>query len=174
MQDSIIYIVQKGDTLYSISQKHQISVSQLMELNQLKNTRIYPGQVLFLRMQNHSVEEIKNYQDFMKENQGFGTLKIQTLLGNSYLPISGVKIEVYKIFEKEKKIFFQGTTEESGLLDGISLPTQKRREDYLNGATIYQIQATHPHYETYTIYEVSIYDEIKSLQKIEMFPKGVE
>ncbi len=174
MNNSITHIVQKGETLYSISEKHQISISQLMELNDLKNTIIYPGQVLLIsKGKDPESKESQNYQDFLKENQGFGSLKIQTLIGNSYLPISGVEIEVYKIFEKEKKIFFKGKTEESGLLDGIYLPTQKRSEDYLNGATIYQIQATHPNYETVISYKVYIYDEIKSIQKIEMFPREV-
>lgn len=41
--------VKKGDTLFSISQKHGLSVQQLRELNQLKDNLIRSGQVLRVR-----------------------------------------------------------------------------------------------------------------------------
>jgi len=40
------YTVSKGDTLYSISKKHNITVDKLMELNELSNNAISIGQVL--------------------------------------------------------------------------------------------------------------------------------
>lgn len=40
------YTVQEGDSLWLIAQKHGIQVSDLMEVNQLANELIYPGQVL--------------------------------------------------------------------------------------------------------------------------------
>ena len=44
------YIVQKGDTLYSISKKIGLSVSQLRKLNKLSsNQAIFPGQKLIIR-----------------------------------------------------------------------------------------------------------------------------
>lgn len=42
----INYSVQKGDTLWEISQKHNTTVSDLMTLNKLSNTTIYVGQTL--------------------------------------------------------------------------------------------------------------------------------
>lgn len=44
------YIVKKGDTLYSISKKHQLTVSQLKAINQLENNTIKIGQQLKLRI----------------------------------------------------------------------------------------------------------------------------
>ncbi len=41
-----IYVVQRGDTLYSIARRHGISVNELMRLNELTSTRIYVGQRL--------------------------------------------------------------------------------------------------------------------------------
>ncbi|WP_026571275.1 peptidoglycan endopeptidase [Sediminibacillus sp. JSM 1682029] len=40
------YKVQKGDSLWSIAQKHNTSVDSLKSLNKLKNTVIFPNQVL--------------------------------------------------------------------------------------------------------------------------------
>ena len=42
--------------------------------------------------------------------------------------------------------------------------------NYLNGAAIYKIIASHPNYQDVEIEEVYIYDGIKSIQKIEMVP----
>ena len=45
---SSLYIVQKGDTLYSIARKLAVDVKQLKQLNRLKNNTIYLGQELIL------------------------------------------------------------------------------------------------------------------------------
>ena len=41
------YIVQKGDTLYSIAKKYNLNVQELINTNNLETT-IYPGQILYL------------------------------------------------------------------------------------------------------------------------------
>ena len=43
------YVVKKGDTLYSISKKYNISVNKLQELNALKDNTINIGQVLKIK-----------------------------------------------------------------------------------------------------------------------------
>ncbi len=43
-----IYVVQRGDTLYSIARRHGITVNELMRLNGLTSTRIYVGQRLLV------------------------------------------------------------------------------------------------------------------------------
>lgn len=57
-QNNEIYIVQKGDTLYSIALENNITVSELKQLNNLINNTIYVGQKLYLKKQ--SEEEIPN------------------------------------------------------------------------------------------------------------------
>ena len=57
-QNNEIYIVQKGDTLYSIALENNITVSELKQLNNLINNTIYVGQQLYLKKQ--SEEEIPN------------------------------------------------------------------------------------------------------------------
>lgn len=48
-QESILtHLVAKGDTLYSISRKYNLSVEELQKLNDLKNTEIKIGQELFV------------------------------------------------------------------------------------------------------------------------------
>lgn len=43
------YTVQRGDTLYSISQKFNISVNSLKEINNLNTNTILPGQILIIK-----------------------------------------------------------------------------------------------------------------------------
>lgn len=57
-QNNEIYIVKKGDTLYSIALENNITVSELKQLNNLINNTIYVGQQLYLKKQ--SEEEIPN------------------------------------------------------------------------------------------------------------------
>lgn len=45
----ITYKVKKGDSLYSISKKFGVSLSELMELNGLKDKSVYPGQLLIVK-----------------------------------------------------------------------------------------------------------------------------
>jgi uncharacterized protein YvpB len=44
----VIYTVQPGDTLFSVSLRHRLSVQQLMTLNQLSTSFIYVGQKLIV------------------------------------------------------------------------------------------------------------------------------
>lgn len=43
------HTVKKGDTLYSISKKRDISISELKDINKLKNNSIYSGQKIYLK-----------------------------------------------------------------------------------------------------------------------------
>ena len=47
-QDETIYIVQKGDTLYSISKKFNIGIDELKRINNLTNNDLYIGQELIV------------------------------------------------------------------------------------------------------------------------------
>lgn len=42
------YIVKTGDSLYTIAKKYNTTVDELMEINHLSGTMIYPNQVLFI------------------------------------------------------------------------------------------------------------------------------
>lgn len=49
------YVVQKGDSLYTIAQKYGVSVSELTDINMLTSNVIYPNQVLLIpKVDDHS------------------------------------------------------------------------------------------------------------------------
>lgn len=57
--DSIIdYTVQKGETLYSISRRFMVPVTQLIEENDIKNNKIKPGQILRIPLKQEHIKEI--------------------------------------------------------------------------------------------------------------------
>ncbi len=168
--NDITYTVKLGDTLYNIAKKFNTTVKQLMELNNLNNTLLNVGQILHISKIDEHDDKDETYEEFIKNNMGMGTLKIHTLIGNTFFPVQDVKVEVYKMFGDEKKVFYSGTTSDSGMIDDIILPTKSRRDDYLNGAATYQISVKSDNYDSEDIMDVYIYDGIKSIQKIEMTP----
>lgn len=42
------YVVKSGDSLYMIAKKYNTTVEELMSINHLSNSMIYPNQILFL------------------------------------------------------------------------------------------------------------------------------
>ncbi len=46
---SKIHLVKKGETLYAISRKYNVSVNQIMQLNKMKNTNLAIGQKLLVK-----------------------------------------------------------------------------------------------------------------------------
>lgn len=67
------YLVKKGDSLYLIAKKYNTTPEQLMMLNNLSSTMIYPNQVLFVPY---------------SSNQGFDYLEYTTMNGDSLKSIS--------------------------------------------------------------------------------------
>lgn len=125
MNERITYIVKEGENLYSIAKKYNTTVQQLIDLNKLHNTVLSVGQNIVISEKD--IKEEKNsfdYQQFLKQNLGTGTLKVQTLIGTTYFPIPSVKIEIYKDFNGKSELFFSGYTGDSVYIDGIVLPCQ--------------------------------------------------
>lgn len=48
LRDTIKYVVEKGDTLYEIAKKYNVNVSDIVSLNNLASSMIYPNQILFI------------------------------------------------------------------------------------------------------------------------------
>ncbi|MEM4992888.1 LysM peptidoglycan-binding domain-containing protein [Priestia sp. SB1] len=60
-----VHTVQKGETLFSVSQKYKVSVSQLMSWNNLKSNSIYTGEVLSVsNPQSSNTQDITGVQTY--------------------------------------------------------------------------------------------------------------
>jgi len=48
-EDNLYHLVKKGDNLFCIARKYSISVNELKEINNLRSTKLKPGQHIFLK-----------------------------------------------------------------------------------------------------------------------------
>lgn len=72
-----------------------------------------------------NIDEFKKsseYLDFIKENPGTGKLKIRAYAASEALPVSGLNIIVSSIISGKKIIFYNGSTDSSGVIPTIVLP----------------------------------------------------
>ena len=82
------YIVQKGDTLYSISKKFQISVDVLVKDNALTSTVLYPGEVLKIRTTSNNIVEECFGEDYTPPNNNDNIITYTVQKGDSLYSIS--------------------------------------------------------------------------------------
>ncbi len=90
------------------------------------------------------------WEEFLLEHPGQGTLRIQAFRGNQVLPVPGAEVTVSGQFDGAEKILYQGKTDSSGIVDGITLPGQSRLETYnpetAQTSAVYRVRATAPGY----------------------------
>lgn len=113
------------------------------------------------------------YKDFMARNPSRGNLRIRAYAASGAIPISNLKIVVRTKYNSNFIIFYEGVTNESGLIDGISLPAPKLNPDNIDApeAIVYEIVATYiPNDET-NIYRVNIYENVCVVQTINIVPE---
>ena len=119
----------------------------------------------------------ETYEEFLKENPENGKLKIQASTARGAIPIPNVHITVSKNFKDGKKIFFEGQTNSSGIIDNIELPAPDRNLSESPSDEIpysnYDILATHPEYTTEEYINANIFDGITSIQPINLVPKSI-
>lgn len=171
----LTYIVKPGDSLYKIAGMFDTTPASLMMLNHLHNTLLNVGQVLIIEEPELKPEMAiyDNYTSFLKEHKGEGILKVHVYTAGGLFPLKGVHVQISKIFKEKKHIFFEGETEESGIIDSIFLPTLLNSDIDIPKSTMYQVEASHPNYIQMSVQQTEIYNGIKSIQGIEMMPKSL-
>lgn len=111
------------------------------------------------------------YQNFIKENAASGVLTIRAYAANKALPIEGMEVIVYKIMDNKRVIFFEGKTDNSGLIENITLPTpvvssddliKPKSQDY-NIEAIYDMQNLK--------FKITMYSNISVNQNINVVPE---
>ena len=110
------------------------------------------------------------YETFIKNNPGYGFLKIRAYAASEAVPISNLKIEVSTLINNTKYIFYEGTTNSSGISEDITLPAPTKNTDDLIVplSTVYQILATYGTIkETFAI---NMYEGISVVQNISITP----
>ena len=118
-------------------------------------------------------EEFKNssiYKNFININNGKGILKVEASTASEAYPLEGVEITIFKMIDGEKVIFYKGVTNDSGIIDGIVLPTRKINNEIEDVSdivfTTYDLESIYPKYNMKKMYNVSIFDDVKVIQPI--------
>ena len=112
------------------------------------------------------------YNNFIKENPLNAMLNIRASGASVALPVSGVKIIVSKEIDNYKVIFYEGYTDESGMINKISLPAPKvNTNDLLVPiGTSYDIEAIYEKDNLDRKYQVIMYPDICTVQNINIVP----
>lgn len=112
--------------------------------------------------------------EFLRENDREGELKIQAFKARMAYPVPNVSISVSRSFSDGEHVFFEGRTDESGIIDRIRLPAppiinslSSRMPD---NTAVYTVRAFSPDYDDITRL-VEIFEGIKSIQPLAMIPK---
>ena len=110
------------------------------------------------------------YKEFINQNTSYGYLNIRAYAASSAIPIKGLNVVVSKKLDNSKVIFYSGVTDESGLIEKISLPTPivSNNDEVVPSSQDYDIEAT---YENQKLtYRVIMYSNISVNQNINVVP----
>jgi hypothetical protein len=112
------------------------------------------------------------FLEFRRDNPGVGGLKIRAYGANEAIPISGLKIVVSTIYKNTKLIFFDGITDDSGMISRLELPAPKYDQDDLIVplSITYSIDAIFVPDNSEQIFNIKLYDGICVLQNIGIIP----
>ena len=117
-------------------------------------------------------KESQLYKDFINDNSGYGYLRIRAYAASGALPISGLRVIVSKVVDDNKIVFFDGVTNNSGIVEKITLPTPKLDTDnQLVPRTItYDIEAIYEPDNIERMYLVNMYENVYAVQNINVVP----
>lgn len=113
------------------------------------------------------------YQEFLKANPNRGSLKIRAYAAKEAVPISGLKIVITNKINNNNVIFFEGVTDNSGVIERISLPAPEINTDNLEipNYLTYDINATYVPDNINRVYKVNIYANVCVVQNINITPE---
>ena len=118
------------------------------------------------------------YKNFINTHPSKGNLRIRAYAASGAIPISGLKVVVSTKIDNNNVIFYEGETDDSGLIDRISLPAYKLDLNNLDipDKTVYDINATYYPDNLKLLYSVNIYENVCVVQNINIVPdkKNIE
>ena len=121
------------------------------------------------------VDKLKNdpdYNQFLKDNPSNGTLKVRATSASSTLPVSDVNIIVSKEIGENTIIFYEGKTDNSGMINNIKLPTPRRVSSDLEvpNFSTYKLEAKYSPDKFDKTYSISLCCGVSIIQYINITP----
>ena len=114
----------------------------------------------------------KDINDFKNQNKGIGYLKVRAYAANGAIPVRGLNITITKNIDNNIITLFEGSTNESGLIDKIELPAPKiTTSDLVIPSSItYDLRAFLKDQRFDKTYKVNIFDGVSVIQNISISP----
>ena len=124
---------------------------------------------------NYNDEVLENmdwYKEFMSINAGTGMLKIRAYAASEAIPIANLKVVVSTTIGNNRVIFYEGYTNESGVIEKIVLPAPKLSNDNLISPlkTVYDIEATYEPDNINEFFKINMFEDICVIQNINITP----
>ena len=112
------------------------------------------------------------YQNYLNSNKGKGYLMIRANAASLAIPIEGWNIIISKVINNDRVIFYEGTTDSSGMIKKIELPAPIQDENNLDVPLFatYKIEWNYPKEDLDGTFSVNIYDDICTAQNIIITP----
>lgn len=110
------------------------------------------------------------FESFRKRNTNAGWLRVQAFTGPQTIPVPNADVLVTRDFIDGARRFASGKTDQSGVLDGITLPAPDNVLAQAPGSVqpfeLYDIRVSHPDYRTEIYRQVPVFPGIKSIQPV--------
>lgn len=130
-----------------------------------------------MTIKSSDTELLKNdfeYQSFIANNPSKAFVKVRASSINEALPIKDLEVYISKKIGTNTIVFFEGKTDESGMINGITLPAPakvKTNED-IPEFTKYDLNATYLKSNFKKTYPISVCCGITIVQHINIIPNA--
>lgn len=111
------------------------------------------------------------YESFRRRNTSAGWLRVQAFAGPQTIPVPNADVLVTRDFIDGVRRFASGKTDQSGILDGITLPAPDnvlaQEPGTIRPYALYDIRVSHPDYRTEIYRQVPVFPGVKSIQPVQ-------
>ena len=116
--------------------------------------------------------ERDTYEQFKIKNNDVGILRVQASAGSASIPLSNVRITVYRDFADGRHIFYKVSTNADGIADGMLLPAPPKENSLIGNGSApfasYSVEAVRDGLRSELVENVPIFSGIKSIQPLNM------
>ena len=113
---------------------------------------------------------------FLRAHPGRGILRVQAGTVRGTFPVKGALVRVTKVIGGAVQDFYRGTTDESGILEGMALPAMPRELSQNSvtageSGTEYFVSVEHPDYVPQNARRIVLYDRVETLLPVDLVPR---
>ncbi len=117
------------------------------------------------------------FEDFIKENSGRGSLKVQVSTASETFPVKGVTVEIVLDYKGDRYLLYKDVTDSSGIVDKIALPARPHGDSQTpetaeSCEVEYLVSAFSPGFEAVTDSPVIIHDRTETILPIALCPEN--